>query len=106
MLRTAWIRDRRDALRLSQTEAAKRASVTQAQWAKWEAQSDLKRESVRKIAMALEMDVHEAMQNAGYLSCLPDSIAPDEELTLIVRKIPCEKQTAFVDAIRQLASIY
>jgi transcriptional regulator with XRE-family HTH domain len=101
MRKAAWIRDRRTALRLSQQEAADRAGVSQTQWAKWEQQEIFKRESVKKIALALEMPLDEAMEKAGFLPGPPDVPA---ELVSVWERVPAEKRPQFLRLMREAAS--
>src|SRR5579862_6217255 len=84
-----WLQERRLALNLTQEEAAKRADLTRAMWAKLEADNTgTRRATVRRIAMALESNVDEALERAGFNSS--GSFAPDAELASIVDTVPAE----------------
>jgi transcriptional regulator with XRE-family HTH domain len=68
-----WIKERREDLRLSQGEVAKRAGIDRQQVYRIEAgKSGTKRETVLAIAGALELDTSEALNRAGYSSSHPD----------------------------------
>lgn len=60
-----WVKGTREDLRLSQTECARRARVSQAAWAKYETQpGQPKVETVKKIATALDVPEDVAMAAA------------------------------------------
>lgn len=62
-----WLRDKRIAAGLTQEEAAKRAGLTRAMWAKLEGdESGTRREKIPGIAQAIEANLAETYERAGY----------------------------------------
>jgi transcriptional regulator with XRE-family HTH domain len=64
-----WIVLKRKAKRMSQAECAKAAGVSTPVWCEYEnteKQAQPRKDTVRKIAQALDVSIEEAMQAAGY----------------------------------------
>lgn len=104
-----WVKETREGVTpaLSQGECARRAGVSQVQWAKWEAMQGQPRvESVRKAALALGRSVDEAMEAAGYATTPPDVPA---EVASYWHMVPPDRQKALLDmwrsSARALASV-
>jgi transcriptional regulator with XRE-family HTH domain len=70
-----WVRDAREARKLTIVECATRAGISHPTWVEYEnvtKNKQPKRETVKKIALALVVDVDEAMEAAGYSAEAPD----------------------------------
>jgi transcriptional regulator with XRE-family HTH domain len=70
-----WVRDAREARKLTIVECATRAGISHPTWVEYEnatKNKQPKRETVKKIALALGIDVDEAMEAAGYSADTPD----------------------------------
>lgn len=76
----AWMRSRREGLRMSQEVAAGKAGMARQQWYRIEkGESGTKRSTIERIARALQVNTNEALQRAGFSSGdRPD----DTELTI------------------------
>jgi transcriptional regulator with XRE-family HTH domain len=100
----AWFRERRKSLGKSQEALAEDVEMSRISILRIEnGHSGTTEENLPKLAEALNVSLSE-IERRYYGDRV--KVKPDEELTLIVRRIPKEKQPAFVDAIRHLASIY
>jgi transcriptional regulator with XRE-family HTH domain len=100
----AWFREQRKKIGKTQEDVAEEAGMSRLSILRLEnGQSGTTEEKLPKLAEAINVTLAE-MERRYYGDRV--RVKPDEELTMIVRKIPREKQPAFVDAIRQLASIY
>lgn len=69
-----WLKFHREQLKITQTEAAKRAKISRTQWARIESgESGTRRSLIPKIAKAVKADLHETYRKAGF-------VPPVEEL--------------------------
>lgn len=66
------VRARREDLRLSQEQAAARISMTRQQWHRIEKGAGTKRETILRIAKAIELDANTVLSWAGYNVDLPE----------------------------------
>jgi transcriptional regulator with XRE-family HTH domain len=107
-----WLKAKRLALKLTQEETAKRAGLTRPMWAKLEAdESGTRRGNIPRIAAALEADITETYERAGFSS--PDPIEADVKLGVhlhrILRDLPPEKreriETMLLQNAEQLKSL-
>ena len=70
-----WVRDAREARKLTIVECASRAGISHPTWVEYEnvtKNKQPKRETVKKIAAALGVSVDEAMEAAGYSADVPE----------------------------------
>lgn len=62
-----WLREHREARKLSQTEAGRKAKMSRTQWTRLErGESGTKRSQIPAIANAVDADLYETYRLAGY----------------------------------------
>lgn len=99
-----WVRDAREARKLTIVECASRAGISHPTWIEYEnttKNKQPKRETVKKIALALGIEVDEAMEAAGYSAEAPEVPAewsrlwlstPTEEREKLMKITRCREE--------------
>lgn len=63
----AWLRTHREALKMNQTQAGRKAKVSRTQWTRYElGESGPKYATIPRIAEAVNADLHETYRRAGF----------------------------------------
>jgi transcriptional regulator with XRE-family HTH domain len=101
-----WIVTKRKAQRMSQVECAKAAGVSTPVWCEYEnieRKAQPRRDTVRKIALALDVPVDEAMQAAGYDIGTDAEVPP--EWARLWTETPVEKRPGLLKATRGVQEV-